>query len=59
MWDFYASGAPQLWMWFAGAFVLGGALLYGVIRAGRIRGRERATLDRNTRAQQVKEDPQR
>jgi hypothetical protein len=47
-----------LWMWFIGAFILGGAILYGVLRAGRLGPSERAQLDRNTEAAQRRDDPQ-
>lgn len=50
--------ATALWMWFIGAFILGGALLYGVMKAGRLRGSERARLDRNTEIAQMRDDPQ-
>ena len=49
--------ANLLWLWFIGAFVLGGVLAYGVMKAGRLRGSERAQLDRNTEARQRQEDP--
>jgi len=49
--------ANLLWLWFIGAFVLGGALVYGVLKAGRLRHSERAQLDRNTEARQRQEDP--
>ncbi|KYG24474.1 hypothetical protein SE92_32970 [Bradyrhizobium sp. AT1] len=49
--------ANLLWLWFIGAFVLGGVLAYGVLKAGRLRGSERAQLDRNTEARQRQEDP--
>jgi Flp pilus assembly protein TadB len=47
-----------LWLWFIGAFILGAAILYGVLRAGRLRRSERAQLDRNTEAAQRSDDPQ-
>ncbi len=46
-----------LWLWFIGAFVLGGVLVYGVMKAGRLKRSERAQLDRNTEARQRQEDP--
>jgi hypothetical protein len=52
------TSATLLWVWFIGAFVLGGAILYGVMKAGRLRRSERAQLDRNTEAVQRREDPQ-
>jgi len=55
---FYDSSAPLLWMWVAGVSILGFALVYGVIRAGWLKPRERAQLDRATRAQQQADDPQ-
>jgi hypothetical protein len=47
-----------IWIWFIGAFILGAAILYGVMRAGRLRRSERAQLDRNTEAAQRRDDPQ-
>lgn len=47
-----------LWMWFIGAFVLGGAIFYGVMKSGRLRRSERARLDQNTEAAQRRDDPQ-
>jgi hypothetical protein len=58
MLDFYESSALQLGLWFGGAALLGLTIAYGVLRAGRIRGNERRQLDRNTRAAQADEDPQ-
>ncbi|OSJ35671.1 hypothetical protein BSZ19_07445 [Bradyrhizobium japonicum] len=52
------TSATLLWLWFIGAFVLGAAILYGVMRAGRLRRSERAQLDRNTEAAQRRDDPQ-
>ncbi|MGY4622560.1 hypothetical protein [Bradyrhizobium sp. USDA 4486] len=49
--------ANLLWLWFIGAFVLGAVLVYGVMRAGRLRRSERARLERNTEARQQQEDP--
>jgi hypothetical protein len=49
--------ANLLWLWFIGAFVLGGVLVYGVMKAGHLRRSERAQLDRNTEARQRQEDP--
>lgn len=49
--------ANLLWLWFAGALLLGVVLVYGVTKAGRLRRRERAQLDRNTEARQRQEDP--
>jgi hypothetical protein len=48
----------ELWMWFIGAFVLGGAILYGVFKSGRLRRSERAQLDYNTEQAQRRDDPQ-
>ncbi|WP_247388357.1 MULTISPECIES: hypothetical protein [unclassified Bradyrhizobium] len=53
------TSATMVWMLFLGAFVLGGAILYGVIRSGHLRRSERAQLDRNTQAAQDLDDPQR
>jgi hypothetical protein len=47
-----------IWMMFIGAFILGGAILYGVVKTGRLRRSERAQLDRNTEAAQRRDDPQ-
>jgi hypothetical protein len=52
------TSATLLWGWFIGAFVLGGAILYGVMKTGRLRRGERAQLDRNTAAAQRRDDPQ-
>ena len=49
--------ANLLWLWFIGAFVLGGMLVYGVMKAGHLGRGERAQLDRNTEARQRQEDP--
>ncbi|RXH39746.1 hypothetical protein [Bradyrhizobium zhanjiangense] len=49
--------ANLLWLWFIGAFLLGAVLVYGVMKAGRLRRSERAQLDRNTAARQRQEDP--
>lgn len=51
------ASAQMLWLWFIGAFVLGGALVYGVSKAGHLRGSERARLDRATEERQRQEDP--
>ncbi|MEN3287619.1 MAG: hypothetical protein V7634_1919 [Bradyrhizobium sp.] len=48
----------EVWMWFIGAFVLGGAMLYGVLKSGRLRRSERARLDYNTEQAQRRDDPQ-
>jgi hypothetical protein len=52
------TSATLLWLWFIGAFVLGGAILYGVLKTGRLSRGERAQLDRNTEAAQRRDDPQ-
>lgn len=49
--------ANLLWLWFIGAFVLGGALVYGVMKAGHLRRGERARLDHATEERQRQEDP--
>lgn len=46
-----------VWMLFIGAFILGAAILYGVMKAGRLRRSQRAQLDRNTEAAQRRDDP--
>ena len=51
------ASSQMLWLWFIGAFVLGGALVYGVMKAGHLRRSERARLDRATEARQRQEDP--
>ncbi|MET0221633.1 MAG: hypothetical protein ABW213_13340 [Tardiphaga sp.] len=51
-------GGIQLWMWLIGLFALGGALLYGTMKSGRLRRSERAQLDRNTEEAQRRDDPQ-
>jgi hypothetical protein len=48
----------EVWMWFIGAFVLGGAMLYGVLKSGRLRRSERARLDYNTEQARRRDDPQ-
>lgn len=58
MFEFFAGASPALGLWALGAAILGAALIYGAVRAGWLRPRERADLDRNTRAQQRSEDPQ-
>jgi len=52
------TSATGLWLLFIGAFVLGAAILYGVMRTGNLRRAERAQLDRNTEAAQRRDDPQ-
>lgn len=49
--------ANLLWLWFVGAFLLGAVLVYGVVKAGRLRRSDRARLDRDTEARQQQEDP--
>jgi hypothetical protein len=58
MFEFYEGGALQIGLLFGGAAVLGLAIAYGVMKAGRIRGNERRQLDRNTRIAQAADDPQ-
>jgi len=48
----------MLWLWFIGAAVLGFALAYGILRAGRLRRSERKRLNRNTKTTQRSDDPQ-
>ncbi len=43
------TSVTALWMMFIGAFILGGTILYGVMKTGRLRRSERAQLDRNQR----------
>lgn len=52
------TSVTGVWLLFIGAFVLGAAILYGVIRSGKLRRSERAQLDRNTEATQRRDDPQ-
>ncbi|BBC01057.1 O-antigen/teichoic acid export membrane protein [Bradyrhizobium japonicum] len=47
----------MVWLWFIGAFVLGAVLVYGVMKAGRLRRSERARLDQDTARRQRTEDP--
>ena len=58
MLDFFAGGAPALAFWVLAVVVLGGALIYGIMRTGWLNSRERAVLDANTRMRQRSEDPQ-
>jgi hypothetical protein len=57
MFEFFAGASPALGLWVLGVAVLGVALVYGVVRAGWLKPRERAQLDENTRARQRSEDP--
>lgn len=50
MLDFFQGSAFQLSSWFAGTF--------GIWKAGSIKGSQRRQHDRNTRAVQTDEDPQ-
>ncbi|AWL93010.1 hypothetical protein CIT37_12930 [Bradyrhizobium ottawaense] len=52
------TSVSLLWLWFIGAFILGGAILYGTLKSGRLNRRHRAQLDRNTEAAQRRDDPQ-
>ena len=52
------TSVTALWMMFIGAFILGGTILYGVIKTGRLRRSERAQLDRNTEMAQRRDDPE-
>ncbi|MET4631033.1 hypothetical protein ABIB83_008093 [Bradyrhizobium sp. I1.8.5] len=52
------TSVTALWMLFIGAFILGGAILYGVLKTGRLSRSESAQLDRNTEAAQRRDDPQ-
>jgi hypothetical protein len=56
MFDFFAGASPALGLWVLGVVVLGAALAYGAFRSGRLRPRERAQLDQNTRARRDPED---
>ena len=55
--DFFAGASQALGLWVLGVMALGAALVYGVFRAGWLKPRERAALDRNTQARQRSEDP--
>jgi hypothetical protein len=46
-----------LYVWGIGIVLLGVALWYGLRRGGNLRRRERARLDANTRAAQIRDDP--
>ncbi|WP_409187734.1 hypothetical protein [Bradyrhizobium sp. RDM4] len=50
--------ATTVWLMFIGAFILGGAILYGIMKSGRLRRGERAQLNANTEAAQRRDDPQ-
>ena len=52
------TSVTALWMMFIGAFILGGTILYGVIKTGRLCRSERAQLDRNTEMAQRRDDPE-
>jgi hypothetical protein len=58
MLDFFQGGALPLSLWVIGVVILGIALVYGVIRAGRLRTRDRQAVDDATRMRQASEDPQ-
>lgn len=58
MFEFFAGSSPALGLWVLGVVVLGGAMIYGVMRAGWLNARERAVLDANTRRRQRSEDSQ-
>jgi CHASE2 domain-containing sensor protein len=58
MFEFFAGGSPALGLLVVGVVVLGAAMVYGVMRTGWLKPRERAALDENTRARQRSEDPQ-
>jgi hypothetical protein len=50
--------AKAVWLMWIGAFVLGAAILYGVLKTGRLSRSEQAQLDQNTEAAQRRDDPQ-
>lgn len=52
------ASVTAVWMLFIGAFILGGTILYGILRAGKLSRSERVQLDRNTDAAQCRDDPQ-
>jgi len=58
MFELFAGASPALGVWVLAVAILGAALVYGVIRAGWLKPRERAALDQNTRERQRSEDPQ-
>lgn len=58
MFEFFTGSSPALGLWMLGVVILGGAMVYGVMRAGWLNSRERAVLDANTRRRQREDDPQ-
>lgn len=59
MGDFFGDGFPHIFAWFLGALILGCVLMYGVVRAGKLKWGERQQLDQATNQRQRSEDPQR
>jgi hypothetical protein len=51
------TSVTMLSLWVIGAIILGIAIAYGLLRAGRLGRGERARLDRNTVHTQQEEDP--
>ena len=58
MFEFFTGSSPALGLWVLGVVILGGAMFYGVMRAGWLSPRERAVLDANTQRRQREEDAQ-
>jgi hypothetical protein len=50
--------ANMLYVWGIGIVLLGVALWWGLRRGGNLRRGERSRLDQNTRAAQIRDDPQ-
>jgi hypothetical protein len=48
----------MLYVWGIGIVLLGVALWYGLRKGGNLRRTERSRLDENTRAAQIRDDPQ-
>ncbi len=52
------TSVTALWMMFIGGLILGGTILYGVMKTGKLRRSERAQLDRNREMAQRRDDPE-
>jgi hypothetical protein len=48
----------MLYLWGIGVVLLGAAIFYGLRKSGSLSRRERSRLDRNTRAAQARDDPE-
>jgi hypothetical protein len=53
------TSLSMFWLWAIGVVILGIAIGYGLARAGRLHGSERARLDQRTAETQRQEDPKR